>query len=65
MNVLSGLEVREQLLQCSSGVLHSAEQPNQLKVLFPPKGVLIPSLSPVVYSICRRIDRLADKGLFF
>lgn len=65
MNVLSCLEVREQLPQCSLEVLHSAEEPNQLKVLFPPKRVLIPSLSPMVYSMCRRIDWLANEGLFF
>lgn len=65
MNVLSCLEVREQMSQCSFEVLHSAEQPNQLKMLFPPKRVLVPSLSLLVYSICRRIVRLTDEGWVF
>lgn len=66
VNVLSCLEVREQLPQCSFGVLYPAEQRSQLKMLFPPKGTLVPSLSLLVYSICRRIDRLTDEvGVFF
>lgn len=65
MSALSCLEVREQLPQCSFGVLHSAAQPNQLKMLFPHKELLVPSLSLLVYSICRRIYRLTDEGFGF
>lgn len=57
--------MKEQLSLCSFGVLHSAEQPDFLKMLFPLKGALVPSLSLLVYSMCRRLDRLTDEGYFF
>lgn len=54
-----------ELPQCSFEVLHSAEQPNHLKMLFPPKGVLVLSLSLLVYSICSSREGLTDEGFCF